>query len=35
MTDAADALGGVDEIRSLFFNFQKQLYEEPSRLGFA
>ena len=27
MTDAADALGGVDEIRGLFFNFQKQLYE--------
>lgn len=26
MTDAADALGGVDEIRGLFFNFQKQLY---------
>lgn len=35
MTDAADALGGVDAIRSLFFNFQKQLYEEPSRLGVA
>ena len=29
MTDAADALGGVDEIRGLFFNFQKQLYEAP------
>ena len=27
MTDAADALGGVDEIRNLFFNFQKHLYE--------
>jgi len=27
MTDAADALGGVDQIRGLFFNFQKQLYE--------
>ena len=27
MTDAADALGGVDEIRGLFFNFQKQLYD--------
>ena len=27
MTDAADALGGVDEIRSFFFNFQKHLYE--------
>ncbi len=27
MTDAADALGGVDAIRGLFFNFQKQLYE--------
>ena len=26
MTDAADALGGVDAIRGLFFNFQKQLY---------
>jgi type I restriction enzyme R subunit len=31
MTDAVDALGGVDEIRSLFFNFQKELYEvQPS-----
>jgi type I restriction enzyme R subunit len=28
MTDAAEALGGVDEIRNLFFNFQKQLYEK-------
>lgn len=28
MTDAADALGGVDEIRGLFFGFQKQLYGE-------
>ena len=27
MTDAAEALGGVDEIRSLFFGFQKHLYE--------
>jgi len=27
MTDAAEALGGVDEIRNLFFNFQKHLYE--------
>lgn len=27
MTDAADSLGGVDQIRGLFFNFQKQLYE--------
>lgn len=26
MMDGAEALGGVDEIRSLFFNFQKQLY---------
>jgi len=30
MTDGAKALGGVDEIRSLFFNFQKHLYERPS-----
>jgi len=27
MTDAAEALGGVDEIRNLFFGFQKHLYE--------
>ena len=27
ITDAAEALGGVDEIRSLFFDFQKHLYE--------
>lgn len=31
MTDAADALGGVDEIRGLFFNFQKQLYGIDAR----
>ncbi len=31
MTDGAEALGGVDEIRSLFFNFQQHLYE---RSGF-
>lgn len=30
MTDGAKALGGVDEIRNLFFNFQKHLYERPS-----
>jgi type I restriction enzyme R subunit len=30
MTDAAEALGGVDEIKNLFSNFQKHLYE---RLG--
>jgi type I restriction enzyme R subunit len=29
MTDAAEALGGVDEIRKLFFNFQQHLYERP------
>lgn len=28
MTDAAEALGGVEEIRKLFFGFQKQLYEK-------
>ncbi len=28
ISDAAEILGGVDEIRSLFFNFQKHLYEE-------
>ena len=27
MTDAAEALGGVDEIRNLLFNFQKHLYQ--------
>lgn len=27
MTDGAEALGGVDEIRNLFFNFQQHLYE--------
>jgi type I restriction enzyme R subunit len=32
MTDATDALGGVDVIRSLFFNFQKHLYEKSARL---
>lgn len=31
MTDAADALGGVDQIRNLFFGFQKQLYGEQPR----
>lgn len=30
MTDAADALGGVDAIRGLFFSFQKQLYGEQT-----
>ncbi|HEY8098209.1 MAG TPA: DEAD/DEAH box helicase family protein [Methylobacter sp.] len=29
MTDGAEALGGVDEIRNLFFNFQQHLYERP------
>jgi type I restriction enzyme R subunit len=29
MTDAAESLGGVDEIRKLFFNFQQHLYERP------
>jgi type I restriction enzyme R subunit len=28
MTDGAEALGGVEEIRALFFNFQKHLYEQ-------
>ncbi|MFA5170580.1 MAG: type I restriction-modification enzyme R subunit C-terminal domain-containing protein [Sulfuriferula sp.] len=32
MTDAAEALGGVDEIRNLFFNFQKQLYENQGNV---
>jgi type I restriction enzyme R subunit len=30
MTDAAEALGGVDEIRNLFFNFQRHLYQSSS-----
>jgi type I restriction enzyme, R subunit len=30
ITDASEALGGVDEIRNLFFNFQKHLYERVS-----
>lgn len=32
MTDAAEALGGVSQIRDLFFNFQKQLYENQKSL---
>ncbi|GEM_PF-3541601 len=28
MIDAVDALGGVDEIKSLFFDFQNNLYEK-------
>ena len=28
ISDATDVLGGVDEIRSLFFGFQKHLYEQ-------
>lgn len=28
ITDATEVLGGVDEIRNLFFDFQKHLYEE-------
>ena len=31
ITDATDVLGGVDEIRKLFFGFQKHLYEENSK----
>ncbi|MGV8992166.1 MAG: type I restriction-modification enzyme R subunit C-terminal domain-containing protein [Thiobacillus sp.] len=27
ITDATDVLGGVDEIRNLFFSFQRHLYE--------
>ena len=27
LTDAADRLGGVGEVRSLFMGFQKHLYE--------
>jgi type I restriction enzyme, R subunit len=30
MTDAAEALGGVEEIRNLFFTFQQHLYQSPS-----
>lgn len=34
ITDATDVLGGVDEIRRLFFGFQKHLYEEtPGGMG--
>ncbi|MEK7302266.1 MAG: type I restriction-modification enzyme R subunit C-terminal domain-containing protein, partial [Pseudomonadota bacterium] len=32
MTDAAEALGGVDEIRNLFFNFQQHLYERRGEI---
>jgi len=32
MTDAAEALGGVDEIRNLFFNFQQHLYERQEEI---
>ena len=31
MTDATEVLGGVDEIRNLFFGFQKHLYEPQQR----
>ena len=35
MTDAANALGGVDTIRSLFFNFQKELYGVQPEKGYV
>nr|SPS05721.1 Type I restriction system, subunit R [Candidatus Nitrotoga fabula] len=31
ITDATDVLGGVDQIRRLFFGFQKYLYEENTQ----
>ena len=30
ISDATEILGGVDEIRNLFFGFQKKLYREQS-----
>ena len=35
LADAAEALGGVDEIRNLFMGFQKHLYDLQPEQGFA